>query len=160
MTFSSSFQGGHIFSTQHDAEHGTLTKNNTAQSFRNYLSGLNTQYKVNYRVFITKAGSQKDGSAGGRSSGARPLMSFCAGSSQRNPILQIFAGISVLLSAMYTKSGIIFWHVGVELGGAWLPWPPLNPPMMSYECRARRVSNRVECATYYAYHSIKITILP
>ena len=42
MTF---FQNAH-FSTHHDARHATLTKNNTAQSFRNDPDGLNVHFLV------------------------------------------------------------------------------------------------------------------
>jgi len=38
------------FSTQHDAEHTTLTKNNTTQSFRNDLNGLNAHFLVQLHV--------------------------------------------------------------------------------------------------------------
>ena len=40
----------YTISTQHDAEHATLTKNNTAQSVRNDLNGLNAHFLV--RLFL------------------------------------------------------------------------------------------------------------
>jgi len=152
------FQVGYLsrsshFLTRHDAERATLTKNNTAQSFRNDLNGLNTQQKVNYRVFNTEAGSQKDWSPSwpsmwGSAHGTRPPMSLCAWNSQKSPILQvcqIFAGISVLLLAMRREQGI--------------PLPlPLNPHMhpwtyvpLSWPARRRSWVNAVVQPPLHGY---------
>jgi len=37
---------------RHDAQHATFTKNNAAQSFRNYVNGLNAHFLVQFFVHI------------------------------------------------------------------------------------------------------------
>jgi len=97
VTFSSSFQGHHIFSTRRDAKHLTLAKNNTTQSFRNDLNGLKAQ-QISKLSGISHRSRQPKRLISQQVSGRQCLL--CLKQPKKSDftdVCQIVAGILVLL---------------------------------------------------------------